>query len=71
MMRSEAEVRENLEWLQSQCIHFREDQADRIMRQLEILLWVLGYGRDEAETRAAAIWQDSRAARDHHPRDYS
>lgn len=62
-MRSEGEVKENLEWLKSQCIHFKDDEADRVVRQLEVLLWILGAERQEAETSAWVIWEDSRTKR--------
>lgn len=71
MIRSEAEVKENLEWLKSQCVHFKEDESDRVVRQLEVLLWVLGHERAEAATMAETIWQDTRSMRRHSPQDYS
>jgi hypothetical protein len=70
-LRSEAEVRENLEWLKSQCVHFKEDEGDRVVRQLEVLLWVLGHEREQATTLATTIWQEARTTRHHSPRDYS
>jgi hypothetical protein len=70
-MRSEVEVRENLEWLRRQCVHFKEVEADRIVRQLEVLLWVLGHERAEAAEMADAIWLDARSTRRDSPRDYS
>lgn len=70
-MRSETEVRENLEWLKSQCVHFRENEAERITRQLEVLLWVLGHERSEAAAMAEGIWTGARSQRGYRPRDYS
>lgn len=59
-MRSDTEVRENLEWLKSQCVNFKDNEAERVVRQLETLLWVLGHEREEATRLAEAIWQDAR-----------
>jgi hypothetical protein len=71
MIRSEAEVRENLEWLKSQCVHFKEDEGDRVVRQLEVLLWVLGHERAEAAAIAEMIWLGARSIRHDSPRGYS
>ena len=62
-MRSENEVRENLEWLKAQCRNFKADEAASVMRQLEVLLWVLGHNRDEALSMAEAIWKNARTER--------
>lgn len=70
-MRSETEIRENLEWLKAQCPNFRDDQAEQVIRQLETLLWVLGHDRDTATAKAQATWDDTRSYREQHPRDYS
>jgi hypothetical protein len=70
-MRSEDEVRDNLKWLESQCRNFKDDQAERVIRQLEILLWVLGHEREEAQAMAESTWQAARIDRGQHPRDYS
>jgi hypothetical protein len=69
-MRSETEVRENLEWVKSQCVHFKDDEADRIVRQLEVLLWVLDTDRQTAESSALKIWEDSRTQRGQSPQNY-
>lgn len=69
-MRSEEEIRENLEWLKSQCVHFKADEAERIMRQLEVLLWVLDYEREEARAVAESIWLSSRSQRSDLPHNY-
>jgi hypothetical protein len=68
-MRNETEIRENLEWLTTQCTNFKDDEARLVIRQLETLLWVLGHERDEATAMAEAIWVDSRLYREQHPRD--
>jgi hypothetical protein len=73
-LRSEDEVRENLEWLKAQCRNFKNDEAELVMRQLEVLLWVLGHERNEALAMAESIWKDTRNARierGNNPRDYS
>ena len=69
-MRSENEVRENLEWLKAQCRNFKDNEATSVIRQLEVLLWVLDHSRDEAMAMAEAIWRDARSAREANPRDY-
>jgi hypothetical protein len=69
-MRSEAEIRENLEWLMTQCQNFKDDESERVIRQLETLLWVLGHSRDEAAAMAESVWSNARNHRDQHPRDY-
>lgn len=69
-MRSEAEVLENLEWLKGQCVHFKEDESERVVRHLEVLLWVLGHEREEAAAMAETIWRDARSMRRASPRDY-
>ncbi len=68
-MRSDTEVRENLEWLKSQCIHYKDNEADRVIRQLETLLWVLGHERAEATNLAEALWQDAREQRNREQRN--
>ena len=70
-MRSEAEVKENLEWLKNQCVHYKASESDRVVRQLEVLLWVLGHEREEAANMAETIWQEARSTRGQSPRDYS
>jgi len=70
-MRSEQEVRNNLEWLKAQCRNFKDDESGPVIRQLEVLLWVLSYERDEALTMAEAIWKAARNERGEHPRDYA
>lgn len=69
-MRSEAEVRGNLEWLKTQCQHFRDNEEARVVNQLEILLWILGYERAEARNEAETIWQMARKERRQSPQDY-
>jgi hypothetical protein len=69
-MRSENDVRENLEWLNAQCHNFKNNEAELIMRQLEVLLWVLGHERNEALAMAESIWKDARDKRGQHPQDY-
>ena len=70
-MRSKNEVRENLEWLKAQCRNFKDNEAASVMRQLEVLLWVLGHNQAEAMSMAADIWKDARTERGENPRDYS
>lgn len=70
-MRSETEIQENLAWLTAQCPNFKDDEAERVVRQLEMLLWVLGHEREQAAAMAESIWQDSRRHREQHPRDHS
>jgi hypothetical protein len=70
-MRSENEVQENLAWLTAQCPNFKDDEMERVLRQLETLLWVLGHEREQAAAMAESIWQDSRHHREQHPRDHS
>jgi hypothetical protein len=69
-MRSEEEIRENLEWLKNQCVHYKDGEAERITRQLEVLLWVLDHEREEAGAMAEGIWLSSRSQRTSHPNDY-
>lgn len=69
-MRTEAEIKENLEWLKHQCVHYADKEQERIIRQLEVLLWVLGHEREEAESEATAIWRRARSKRRDAPRDY-
>jgi hypothetical protein len=69
-MRSENEVRENLEWLKAQCPNFKDGEAELVIRQLEVLLWVLGHERDEALAMAELIWNDTRNARRENPQNY-
>lgn len=69
-MRSEEEVRENLEWLKIQCKHFTDSEEARVVNQLEILLWILGSERAEARSEAETIWQIARKDRRQSPQDY-
>lgn len=69
-MRSEAEVRENLEWMKIQCRHFRENEKARVVNQIALLLWVLGDERVEAQNEAEAIWQIAREGKGKSPQDY-
>lgn len=69
-MRNENEVRENLEWLKAQCRNFKDSEALPVIRQLEVLLWVLGHERNEATTLAESIWRDARTDRADNPQDY-
>jgi hypothetical protein len=69
-MRSELEIRENLEWLSTHCRNYKDSEAASVVNQLATLLWVLGAERDTAQTEADTLWQRSRDYRQQHPSDY-
>ena len=69
-MRSEQEVQDNLGWLKAQCRNFKDEEVGLVLRQLEVLLWVLGHERNEALAVAESIWKNARTTRGEHPRDY-
>lgn len=69
-MRSEQEIRDNLEWLRDHCRNYKESEAGSVVNQLATLLWVLGAEREAAQVEADAIWQQSRDYRQQHPSDY-
>jgi hypothetical protein len=62
-MRTEAKIREHLEWLKDHCQRYDHGQRDETIAQFMTLLWVLGDEPNAARGQAEAFWDASRDER--------